>query len=244
MAPRRLGVGRHNGGVFTGLVEQVGVIGEVAAAPGCRLLVSGADLLAELSPGDSLSVSGVCLTVAAVAVSDRNSPALWCDVMGETLNRTTLGGLAVGDRVNLERSLTLASPLGGHLVQGHIDGVGEVCGRTDHRDWRVLRVSVPPGLMPLLVEKGSVALSGVSLTISARSPDPDCWCEVSLIPTTLAGTTLGSLEVGDRVNIEVDLIAKYVQSLLARQGLGLAVAVPPTPPPAGVDPSPPAGVDP
>lgn len=208
--------------MFTGLVEQVGVIGDVAPMPGARrLLVSGADLLARLAPGDSLCVSGVCLTVSAMDSDGRSSPAVWCDVMGETLNRTTLGALAVGDRVNLERCLTLASPLGGHLVQGHIDGVGEVCGRIDHRHWRVLRVSVPPGLMALLVEKGSVALSGVSLTISACAADGDCWCEVSLIPTTLARTTLGSLEVGDRVNIEVDLIAKYVQSLLSRRGLGL-----------------------
>jgi len=207
--------------MFTGLVAEIGTITAVSPGSGStRLQLGQALLLDSLQEGDSVAVNGVCLTVAV-----RNEGQVWVDVMGETLRRSTLGEVAPGEPVNLEPSLTLATPLGGHLVQGHVDGIATVIDRVDCPDWRVLRLAVPAGLMAYVVEKGSLAVHGVSLTVSARSGGAGGgedalstpWCEVSLIPTTLERTTLGGLAVGARVNIEVDILAKYVESLLGAQ---------------------------
>jgi riboflavin synthase len=161
---------------------------------------------ADAAHGDSIAVNGVCLTVV-----DTTGEEFTADVMAETLSRSALGGLAAGDRVNLERAATLSTRLGGHLVQGHVDGVGTVLQRRPDTHWEVVRIGLPPDLGRYVVEKGSIAVDGVSLTVSAVSSD---WFEVSLIPTTLAATTLGTRAVGSRVNLEVDIVAKYVEKLL------------------------------
>ncbi len=153
----------------------------------------------------------MCLTVVDVLRDGRFS----ADVMAETLNRSSLGVLEVGSPVNLERAAALNSRLGGHIVQGHVDGTGEVVSRTPSEHWEVVRISLPPGLSRYVVEKGSITVDGVSLTVSAVGDD---WFEVSLIPTTLGLTTLGGAEPGTRVNLEVDVIAKYVERLLSTRG--------------------------
>ncbi len=160
--------------------------------------------------GDSIAVSGVCLTVI-----DQTADSFTADVMAQTLAMSTIGSLAVGDRVNLERAAQVGDRLGGHIVQGHVDGTGTVLSVTPGEAWSVLRFSLDAGLAPLVVDKGSIAVSGVSLTVSAIGDEPDGshWFEVSLIPETLAATTLGTLEVGDRVNLETDILARHVQRL-------------------------------
>lgn len=189
--------------MFTGIVEELGEV--VRTEPG-RLTVRGPVVAADARPGDSIAVNGVCLT--AVTVADG---AFTTDVMAETLARSSLGGLSAGDRVNLERAATPATRLGGHLVQGHVDGVGAVLSRTPGARWHDLRVGLPPELSRYLVEKGSVTVDGVSLTVVAVSGE---WFDVSLVPTTLELTTLGHRRVGDLVNLEVDVIAKYVEKLV------------------------------
>jgi riboflavin synthase len=171
--------------------------------------------------GDSIAVNGVCLTVTEVTPD-----GVWStDVMAETLRRSSLGDAGSGDRVNLERAVTPHTRLGGHLMQGHVDGVGRVLTRTAGDAWEVVRIALPPELARYVVEKGSIAVDGVSLTVSAVSDVgvdgagadtaiPDPWFEVSLIPTTLRETTLGARTPGDTVNLEVDVIAKYVERLL------------------------------
>jgi riboflavin synthase len=167
-------------------------------------------VLEDVALGDSISVSGVCLTVTDV------EDGVWgTDVMAETLRRSSLGKTEAGSRVNLERAVTAHTRLGGHMVQGHVDGVGTVLSRSASEHWEVVRVELPRGLARYVVEKGSIAVDGVSLTVSAVTPvdDPAPWFEVSLIPTTLRDTTLGERTPGDPVNLEVDVIAKYVERL-------------------------------
>jgi riboflavin synthase len=202
--------------VFTGIVEEVGtLLVREDRSDAARLLIRGRTVLDGVALGDSIAVNGVCLTVTDVR-PDGDDFVWGTDVMAETLTRSSLGALAPGDPVNLERAVTPHSRLGGHLVQGHVDGVGSIVSRTPGEHWEVVRIAVPAGLARYVVEKGSIAVDGVSLTVSAVSPasDPEPWFEVSLIPTTLRETTLGGRTPGDPVNLEVDVIAKYVERLL------------------------------
>jgi riboflavin synthase len=198
--------------MFTGIVEELGVVdAAVPTASGpdrsARLTVHGPLVSADASPGDSIAVSGVCLTVVDVAHGRFSA-----DVMAETLARSTLGRAAAGAPVNLERAVTVATRLGGHLVQGHVDGVGRLVERTHTAGSDVVSIAVPATLSRYLAEKGSVAVDGVSLTVV--SVDDDTF-NISLIPTTLQRTTLGRLAPGDEVNVEVDVMAKYAERLLA-----------------------------
>ena len=203
--------------MFTGIVEEVGTV-EVREdqTDSARLRIRARTVLDGVALGDSISVNGVCLTVTDVEPVDDGAGVWGTDVMAETLQRSSLGAAGAGDPVNLERAVTAHTRLGGHLVQGHVDGVGEVQARTPSEHWEVVRISVPPQLARYVVEKGSIAVDGVSLTVSAVSPldEADPWFEVSLIPTTLRETTLGRRAPGDPVNLEVDVIAKYVERLL------------------------------
>ena len=193
--------------MFTGIVEELGEVVEVVAGPATRLTVRGPLVSADAGRGDSIAVNGVCLTVVEVAGGTFSA-----DVVAETLSRSSLATVSTGDAVNLERAATLATRLGGHLVQGHVDGVGTLLERTAGGR---IRVGVPPGLSRYLVEKGSVTVDGVSLTVVEAGAD---FFTVALIPTTLAITTLGRTPVGGRVNLEVDVIAKYVERLLSATG--------------------------
>jgi riboflavin synthase len=207
--------------VFTGIVEEVGtlVVREDLGGPGGEaavLRIRAARVLEDVALGDSISVNGVCLTVTGVQ-PDADGAGIWStDVMAETLRRSSLGSVGSGDPVNLERAVTMQTRLGGHMVQGHVDGVGRVLARTPGEHWEVVRIALPAELARYVVEKGSIAVDGVSLTVSALSPAdlPEPWFEVSLIPTTLRDTTLGARAPGDPVNLEVDVIAKYVERLL------------------------------
>jgi riboflavin synthase len=201
--------------VFTGIIIERGrLIADPAPSGqgGVRLEIGLSPALAgQLSIGDSLAVAGVCLTI-----TEKSSGALSVELSPETLSRATLGDLRRGSEVNLEPPLRMGDPLGGHWVQGHVDGTARVVDRRDLTDHRELAFSIPPELEPLLVEKGSVTIDGVSLTISALGPDR---FEVALIPHTLEVTTLSALTVGDRVNLEVDVLGKYVHRILAARGL-------------------------
>jgi riboflavin synthase len=178
-----------------------------------RLQICGPIVTGDASPGDSIAVNGVCLTVVQVLPDGQFTS----DVMAETLNRSTLRDIDERPEVNLERAVTVDRRLGGHIVQGHVDGTGHVISRTPSEHWQVVRVALPPELARYVVEKGSIAVDGVSLTVSGLGTDPagQDWFEVSLIPTTLSETTLGGVPVGGRVNLEVDVIAKYVERLMA-----------------------------
>ncbi len=197
--------------MFTGIVEEVGtVVAREDRADSARLRIRATRVLEDVALGDSISVSGVCLTVTDV------EDGVWgTDVMAETLRRSSLGKAEAGGRVNLERAVTAHTRLGGHMVQGHVDGLGTVVSRTPSEHWEVVRVELPAGLARYVVEKGSISVDGVSLTVSAVSAvdDPAPWFEVSLIPTTLRETTLGERTPGDPVNLEVDVVAKYVERL-------------------------------
>jgi riboflavin synthase len=194
--------------VFTGIVEELGeIVGKENLGDSARLVIRGPIVTSDAGHGDSISVNGVCLTVVDVLADGSFS----ADVMDETLNRSSLRGAAVGARVNLERAAAISSRLGGHIVQGHVDGTGHVVSRTPSEHWTVVRISLPTALSRYVVQKGSITVDGVSLTVSALGHD---WFEVSLIPTTLELTTLGHAEVGADVNLEVDVIAKYVERLL------------------------------
>lgn len=203
--------------MFTGIIEEAGEITEVVHLPGeaLRLVVRGPLVTQGTGHGDSIAVNGVCLTVTALG--DQTFAA---DVMRETLIRSSLRDARPGLRVNLERAVQPTSRLGGHIVQGHVDGTGTLISRTRSEHWDVLRFGVPASMARYLVDKGSIAIDGVSLTVSAVDPAGQ-WFEVSLIPTTLALTTLGDREVDDIVNLEADVIAKYVEGLL-RAGEGHA----------------------
>jgi riboflavin synthase len=188
--------------VFTGIVEELGeVVALERGAEPARLTVRGPEVTADARRGDSIAINGVCLTVTGT--SDGQFSA---DVMGETLDRSSLGALAPGTPVNLERPLRPDGRLGGHIMQGHVDGTGVIVARRPSREWAVVRISLPAELARYVVEKGSVAVDGVSLTISALSPFPDvataaAWFEVSLIPETLQRTTLGAKQPGEVVNL-------------------------------------------
>jgi riboflavin synthase len=198
--------------VFTGIVEEVGTLVVREDSSDAAVLQIRADrVLQDVALGDSIAVNGVCLTVTGV------TDGVWStDVMAETLSRSSLGSVTAGAQVNLERAVTPHTRLGGHLMQGHVDGMGSIVGRVPGEHWEVVRIALPAALARYVVEKGSIAVDGVSLTVSAVSPTdiPEPWFEVSLIPTTLRDTTLGSRAPGEPVNLEVDVIAKYVERLL------------------------------
>jgi len=194
--------------MFTGIVEELGeVVAVEDRGQDARLVVRGALVSSDAHPGDSIAVDGVCLTVSELA----GDGTFAADVMPESLRRTSLGSLVVGARVNLERALAVGGRYGGHVVQGHVDGVGRVLRREPGPRWDEVEIGIPPGLARYVAEKGSIAVSGVSLTVTHVSDDA---FGVSLIPTTLAHTTLGTLAVGAPVNLEVDVLAKYAERLL------------------------------
>jgi riboflavin synthase len=242
--------------MFTGIVEELGTVAAVTQHTAAAELTIGCSaILEDVRHGASIAVNGVCLTVTSFTPADELDPrtgtrVFTADVMLETLRRSALGALAAGDRVNLERPVRLADRLGGHLVQGHVDGVGTIASRTPDEHWEVVSVTLPDGLDRYLVEKGSVAVDGVSLTVVDVTPataEAPASFSVSLIPTTLADTTLGNRQVGAAVNLEVDVVAKYVERLAApalSQAAGTASGVLPSivgrlepaplvPPPAG-----------
>lgn len=193
--------------MFTGIVEELGSVVELkAGAESARLTVRGPTVTSDAVHGASIAVNGVCLTVVDVGGGEFS-----VDVMRETLDRSALGSLTPGGPVNLERAVRASDRLGGHIVQGHVDGVGTIESRTPGERWDVVRIALPEPVRRYVVEKGSIAVDGVSLTVSAVGED---WFEVSLIPTTLALTTLGLRRPGDPVNLEVDVVAKYVERLL------------------------------
>ena len=194
--------------MFTGIVEELGeVVGVTRGESSTQVTIAGPVVTSDAALGDSIAVNGVCLTVTSV--SDGEFTA---DVMLETLQRSSLGSLDTGSRVNLERPLMLSSRLGGHLVQGHVDATTSLLSRSAGDRWEVVRFVLPDPLARYVVEKGSITVDGVSLTVSALGDD---WFEVSLIPTTLAMTTFGSKQPGDLVNLEVDVVAKYVERMLS-----------------------------
>ncbi|MEV4497984.1 riboflavin synthase [Micromonospora arborensis] len=194
--------------MFTGIVEELGEIVRVTPTAGDSALVAvrGPLVTSDARHGDSIAVNGVCLTVVEVA-----DGTFTADVMGETLRRSALGALRPGDPVNLERAAALGSRLGGHLVQGHVDGVGELISREPAEQWETVRFRLPTALSRYVVEKGSITIDGVSLTVAEVGADQFA---VGLIPTTLKLTTLGAKAAGDPVNLEVDVLAKYVERLL------------------------------
>ena len=200
--------------MFTGIVEEVGeIVDVVAQEDAARLRVHGPLVTSDARPGDSIAVNGVCLTVV-----DPADGVFGVDVMGETLRRSSLAGATAGTRVNLERAVAAGARLGGHIVQGHVDGTGTVVERTEHEEWTTVRFRVGNGMTRYVVEKGSIAVDGVSLTVT--EVDDESFA-VGLIPTTLRETTLGEREVGSTVNLEVDVVAKYVERLMgAHAGSG------------------------
>ena len=230
--------------MFTGIIEELGeIVATDDLGDAARLIIRGPVVTVDARHGDSIAVNGVCLTVVDVLPEGRFS----ADVMAETLNRSSLAVLAVGSQVNLERAAAVNSRLGGHIVQGHVDGTGAVISRSPSEHWEVVRIALPREISRYVVEKGSITVDGISLTVSAlgtdeplgrraddpdeplgrRADDPDeqaegtsDWFEVSLIPTTLALTTLGSAAVGTPVNLEVDVIAKYVERLMLHRDGG------------------------
>jgi riboflavin synthase len=199
--------------MFTGIVAELGEVARIQhRGDVAQLTIRGST--DDVSPGESIAVNGVCLTVTGVI-----DGTFTADVMGETLDRSGLGALTPGAPVNLERSVRLADRLGGHLVQGHVDATGTVISRRPATGWERVRISLPAAISRYVVHKGSITVDGVSLTVSALGAPPQAetgagWFEVSLIPETLKRTTLGTREPGDTVNLEVDVIAKYVERLL------------------------------
>ncbi|CDO11309.1 riboflavin synthase subunit alpha [Mycolicibacterium cosmeticum] len=216
--------------MFTGIVEELGeIVGIDKLDDSARLVIKGPVVTSDAGHGDSIAVNGVCLTVVDVLADG----AFTADVMAETLNRSSLSAIGVGSPVNLERAAAVNSRLGGHIVQGHVDGTGRVISRTPSEHWEVVRIALPAELSRYVVEKGSITVDGISLTVSglgtgaseatgndagaseATGGETGDWFEVSLIPTTLALTTLGRAAVGTPVNLEVDVIAKYVERLMS-----------------------------
>ena len=199
--------------MFTGIIEELGRIERVdLTRDAARLTVHGPLVVDGVGHGDSIAVNGVCLTVV-----DRTPTTFTADVMAQTLAMSTLSDALAGSPVNLERAALVGDRLGGPIVQGHIDGTGEVLSVTPGEAWRVLRFSLSTALAPLVVGKGSIAIDGVSLTVSniSAADAPAQWFEVSLIPETLSATTLGALTVGDQVNLETDILARHVERMLA-----------------------------
>jgi riboflavin synthase len=202
--------------MFTGIVAELGEVTRVEHHSGAaRLTIRGST--EGVVPGESIAVNGVCLTVTGIL-----DGTFTADVMGETLSRSGLGALAPGAPVNLERSVRLADRLGGHLVQGHVDATSAIISRTPAGNWDQVRIGLPGPISRYVVEKGSITVDGISLTVSALSPpgigDDEQWFEVCLIPETLKRTTLGTRAPGDTVNLEVDVIAKHVERLMQREG--------------------------
>ena len=197
--------------MFTGLVEEKGkVIALEELGDSIRMQIEAPVVIADAQLGDSISVNGVCLTVAELG-----DATFIADIMQESLNRSALGELAPQSTVNLERALLPTTRLGGHIVQGHVDGTAKLISRTPSDHWDILRFELPADLARYVVEKGSIAISGTSLTVSAIG---ETWFEVSLIPVTLRDTILGDLAEGDLVNLEVDVLAKYVEKMVRPQG--------------------------
>lgn len=212
--------------MFTGIIEEIGEITAIAeSGDGWRLTVRAPKAAADAVHGESIAVSGVCLTVVGSTAETFDA-----DVMKQTLDVAALGTASVGTRVNIEKAMPVGARLGGHIVQGHVDGTGVVLEVRPGAQWSVLRISLPDDLAPLVVDKGSISVDGTSLTVSAVSPSTPStgsgtqegsgtrgghWFEVSLIPETLAATTLGTRAVGDRVNLETDILARHVERLLA-----------------------------
>ncbi|UUE21753.1 riboflavin synthase [Microbacterium sp. J1-1] len=199
--------------MFTGIIEEMGEITAIApSGDGWRLTVRAPRAAADAVHGESIAVSGVCLTVVGSTADTFDA-----DVMKQTLDVSAIGSATVGTRVNIEKAMPVGARLGGHIVQGHVDGTGDVLAVRPGVEWSVLRISLPADLAPLVVDKGSISVDGTSLTVSAVSApaDPSPWFEISLIPETLAATTLGVRAVGDRVNLETDILARHVERLLA-----------------------------
>ena len=195
--------------MFTGIVEELGTVAALEdQGDAVRLTVQGPHVTSDVADGDSISVNGCCLTVVESA-----DGSFTADVMQETLDKTSLGALEPGSRVNLERAVTPATRLGGHIVQGHVDGTGRILSRTPSEHWEVVEISLPDGLDRYLVDKGSITVDGISLTVVTAA---DGKFSVSLIPETLARTTLGLNQPGDVVNLEVDVIAKYVEKMVQK----------------------------
>jgi riboflavin synthase len=193
--------------VFTGIVEELGEVVEIETAEDSAVFtIRGPLVTQDATHGASIAVNGVCLTVV-----DHKDDVFTADVMQETLDRSSLGALAPGSRVNLERPVRLQDRLGGHLVQGHVDGVGTVIAREPSAKWEIVKISLPSAISRYVVEKGSITVDGISLTVVEAGAD---FFSVSLIPTTLELTTLGRKGPGDPVNLEVDVIAKYVERLI------------------------------
>jgi riboflavin synthase len=199
--------------MFTGIVAELGeVAGIERRGDAAQLTIRGST--EGVSPGESIAVNGVCLTVTGLL-----DGTFTADVMGETLDRSALGTLTAGAPVNLERSIRLADRLGGHLMQGHVDATGTIISRSPAEHWDLVRISLPASISRYVVHKGSIAVDGISLTVSAVGPPgDDTWFEVSLIPETLKRTTMGARQPGETVNLEVDVIGKYVERLLNREG--------------------------
>ncbi|MEO9246262.1 riboflavin synthase [Citricoccus nitrophenolicus] len=206
--------------MFTGIITELGTITALEHHPerdSARLTIHAPESVADLPLGGSIAVNGTCLTSTSASAGD----SVVVDVIGESLRRTTTGGLSAGDRVNLERCMPASGRFDGHIVQGHVDGTGTIAKIEVHGDWRLIRVALPAGLGRYVAEKGSIAVDGVSLTVTGVSPPgagdgpdgADDWFEIGVIPATLAQTTLGARTVGDRVNLEVDVVAKYAARL-------------------------------
>lgn len=193
--------------MFTGIIEELGKVKSIEIQPDAlRITIEGPLVVSDVKRGDSISVSGACLTAV-----EHDATSFTADVMQETLKLTSLDGIKVGDPVNLERAMTAATRFGGHVVLGHVDGVGEVISREPSENWEWVRVSIPKELMKYVVLKGSITIDGISLTVNEVGDD---WIGLSLIPETLKVTTLGSKQPGSKVNVEVDVMAKHIERLI------------------------------
>jgi riboflavin synthase len=193
--------------MFTGIVEELGRVKAIETLPDAlRITIEGPKVVSDVNRGESISVSGACLTAV-----EHDATSFTADVMQETIRLTSLDGIKVGDPVNLERAMTAATRFGGHVVLGHVDGVGQVVSRTPSENWEWVRISIPKELMKYVVLKGSITLDGISLTVNEVGED---WVGLSLIPETLAVTTLGFKQPGDKVNVEVDIMAKHIERLI------------------------------
>ena len=198
--------------MFTGIVEELGRVKAIEIqADALRLTIEGPLVVSDANRGDSIAVCGTCLTVV-----EHDATSFTADVMQETLNLTSLAGIKVGDPVNLERAMTAATRFGGHVVQGHVDGLGEIISRTPSENWELVQVRIPKELMKYIVLKGSITIDGVSLTVNQVGED---FIGLSLIPETLALTTLGTKQPGDKVNVEADVMAKHIERLLEARNI-------------------------